>query len=169
MSEEQDNLLVFCGSMDWLPNEDAMLFFLGDILPLVSRAVPLVKLVIVGRNPSPVMREVVARWPQVTLTGWVDDTRPHIARAAVFIVPIRVGGGTRLKIYEGMSMGKAVISTRIGAEGLVVENGRNIAFGDSAEEFSRQLVELLQNRDRRTLLGSAAREHVCASFSSHMF
>src|SRR4029079_4842246 len=109
--------MVFTGSMDWLPNEDGMTYFCREILPKIRQAEPDATLSIVGRTPTPAVKKL-ACIPGVEVTGRVDDVRPHIARAAVYIVPLRIGGGTRLKIFEAMSMAKAVVSTTIGAEGL---------------------------------------------------
>jgi hypothetical protein len=109
--------LVFTGAMDWLPNQEAMLHFVRDILPRIRRARPDATLTIVGRHPMPGLERVCRDIPGVKLTGRVDDTRPWMEEAAVIVVPLRVGGGTRLKIYEAMAMDKPVVSTRVGAEG----------------------------------------------------
>lgn len=162
---EEPNSLVFCGSMDWLPNEDAMIFFFREIMPLLGKGFPDLRLTIVGRNPSPSFRKLAKSYPGVTLTGWVDDTRPYIARSAIFIVPIRVGGGTRMKIYEGMAMSKAVVSTSTGAEGLSVAHGENVVLAETPEMFSREISRLLVDPVRRAKLGRVAREHVCSHFS----
>ncbi len=124
--EPEANRLIFVGSMDWLPNEDAILYFAQHILPRIRQVIPEVTLSVVGRNPSPHLRQKLAHEPAIDLIGWVDDVRPFIARHAVYIVPLRIGGGTRIKIYEAMAMGKAIVSTPIGAEGLPVEHGRHI-------------------------------------------
>ena len=117
--------MVFTGSMDWLPNEDGMTYFCREILPQIRQAEPEATLSIIGRAPTPAVRKL-AEIPGVEVTGRVDDVRPHIARGAVYVVPLRIGGGTRLKIFEAMSMAKAVVSTTVGAEGLPVTHGRDI-------------------------------------------
>ena len=157
--------MVFCGSMDWLPNEDAMTFFLTDVLPRIRREVPDARVTIVGRRPSRTLDGLARRATGVTLTGWVDDTRPHVARGQVFIVPIRIGGGTRLKIYEGMAQGRAVVSTSVGAEGLEYEDGRNIVIADGAEAFASAVGSLLRDDQRRQGLAVAGREHVTRHFA----
>jgi polysaccharide biosynthesis protein PslH len=154
------NELVFTGSMDWMPNEDAILWFVDDILPLIAREVPEVRLTVVGRNPTPRLQELAKRESRVTLTGRVDDVRPYIERAALYIVPLRVGGGTRLKIYEAMSMEKAMVSTRIGAEGLDVTDGQDLRYADDAESFARTTVELLRDKAQQERLAKAARSLV---------
>jgi len=156
--------LVFTGSMDWYPNEDAVLYFLNAILPRIRRDVPDVSLAVVGRNPTPRLRTVGAQ-AGVRVTGTVDDVRPHVANAAVCVVPLRVGGGTRLKIFEALSMGKAVVSTSIGAEGLPVESGEHAVIVDDPADFAREVVRLLRRPDERQRLGSAGRRLVEERYS----
>jgi glycosyltransferase involved in cell wall biosynthesis len=148
--------LIFTGSMDWLPNEDAMLYFCRDVLPLVRAEEPGVTLTIVGRTPTPAVKKL-AEDPAVTVTGRVDDVRPYMREAAVYIVPLRIGGGTRLKIFEAMSMAKAVVSTTVGAEGLPVTNGENAILADEPRHFARAVVELLRDETRRQQIEAAAR------------
>ncbi len=155
--------LVFLGAMDWHPNEDAVLHFAEQILPRVRRRVPNVRFAVVGRNPGPRVRALAAE-PGVTVTGTVDDVRPHVAPAALFVVPLRVGGGTRLKIFEAMAMGKAVVSTSIGAEGLPVTSGTDLVLADGAEAFAAAVADLLRDPSRRRALGTAARRLVEARF-----
>ena len=153
---EVPHRLVFTGSMDWFPNEDAILYFLDAILPRVQAKVPEVSLSVVGRNPSPRLRAAAGR-AGVVVTGTVDDVRPHVAEAAVYVVPLRAGGGTRLKIFEALAMGKAVVSTTVGAEGLAVTPGRDIAIADEPDRFADAVVGLLRNPARREALGRAGR------------
>jgi polysaccharide biosynthesis protein PslH len=148
--------LVFTGSMDWLPNEDAMLFFRRDVLPLVRAEEPRVTLTIAGRAPTPAVARL-GHAAGVRVTGRVDDVRPYIRDAAVYIVPLRIGGGTRLKIFEAMAMGKAVVSTSVGAEGLPVANGEHLVLADSPETFAREIVRLVRDVDQRRRLETAAR------------
>ena len=162
---EKKNSLVFCGSMDWLPNEDAMKFFISNILPDIREEIADVTLTIVGRNPSPSLRALVNRVSGVSLTGWVNDTRSYIAKASVVIVPIRIGGGTRLKIYEAMAMGKALVSTTIGAEGLPVTNGMTIVIADDRLKLVEAILSLLESRTLRENIGSRARAFVQKNIS----
>jgi sugar transferase (PEP-CTERM/EpsH1 system associated) len=159
VSAPESKSLVFTGSMDWLPNEDAMLFFCSQVLPLIRREEPDVTLSIVGRAPT----AAVARLAQqhgVVVTGRVDDVRPHIADAAAYVVPLRIGGGTRLKIFEAMSMGKAIVSTTVGAEGLPVTDGTHLVIADEPREFADAVVRLLRDVPRRRALEAAARRLV---------
>jgi len=148
--------LVFTGSMDWYPNEDAILHFVQRILPEIRAEVPETVLTVVGRQPSDRLRAATAGLP-VEITGRVDDIRPYVARAAVYVVPLRVGGGTRLKICEALAMGKAVVSTSVGAEGLPLLPGEHFLCADDPADFARAVVSLLRGGQRRQALGMAGR------------
>ena len=156
--------LVFSGSMDWYPNEDAILYFAEQIWPLLRYAAPDISLTVVGRHPTARLIEASAA-AGITITGTVDDVRPHIDEAELYVVPLRVGGGTRLKIFEALAMGKAVVSTTIGAEGLGLEPGRHFAVADTPEAFGSAVLTLLDNPDRRNQLGTAGRELVRARYA----
>jgi glycosyltransferase involved in cell wall biosynthesis len=160
VQEPDFNTLVFTGSMDWMPNEDGILYFMEEIAPLIRREIPDVIVLVVGRCPSVRLRQKARAIHGVQITGTVDDIRPYVHRGAVYIVPLRVGGGTRLKIFEAMAMGKAVVSTPIGAEGLPVTSGENIIIADSPAKFATAVIELLQNQSRRSEIGRAARDLV---------
>ena len=155
-SDPASRELVFTGSMDWLPNEDAMQYFCRDILPLIRAEEPGVRLSIVGRAPTPAVKRL-ADEHGVRVTGRVEDVRPYMKEAAVYVVPLRIGGGTRLKIFEAMSMGKAVVSTTIGAEGLPVTDGEHVMLADEPQTFARAVVHLLRDVERRAQIESAAR------------
>jgi sugar transferase (PEP-CTERM/EpsH1 system associated) len=151
--------LVFTGSMDWLPNEDAMLWFSREVLPRIREKEPQTTLTIVGRAPTPpVVR--LGREPGITVTGRVEDVRPYVAAASVYVVPLRIGGGTRLKIFEAMSMGKAVVSTAVGAEGLPVRDGEHLALADDPDRFADTVVAVMRDERRRQALEAAARKLV---------
>lgn len=149
--------IVFTGSMDWQPNEDAILWFIDAILPAIRRRAPQVSLTVVGRNPS---RRLIraAREADVGVTGTVEDVRPYVAKAAVYVVPLRIGGGTRLKICEALAMGKAVVSTTVGAEGLPLIPGRHYVVADQPERFADEVVALMRDPARRAELGAAGRK-----------
>jgi sugar transferase (PEP-CTERM/EpsH1 system associated) len=151
--------LVFTGSMDWLPNEDGMVFFVHDILPRIRAAFPGVTLSIIGRTPTPTVQRL-GDVDGVTVTGRVDDVRPHMAKGTVYVVPLRIGGGTRLKIFEAMAMGKAVVSTAIGAEGLPVTHGQNVLIADDPAAFAQMVVRLLRDGAVRQRIESEARRLV---------
>ena len=151
------NDLVFTGSMDWLPNEDAMLYFCRDVLPIIRAEEPATTVTIVGRAPTPAVKKLAEDHANVRVTGRVDDVRPYMHEAAVYIVPLRIGGGTRLKIFEAMAMGKAVVSTTVGAEGLPVVDGTHVVIADQPDAFAQAVVGLMRDPVRRAALESAAR------------
>jgi sugar transferase (PEP-CTERM/EpsH1 system associated) len=157
---EEPGSVIFLGSMDWMPNADAVEYFTTSVYPLIKEEVPGAKLYIVGRNPLAQVRGLADKDSSVNVTGTVPDTRPYVARAACAVVPLRIGGGTRIKIYEMMSAGKAVVSTAIGAEGLDYIDGENIIIADGAEEFARAVVGILGDRERREKIGRNARAFV---------
>jgi sugar transferase (PEP-CTERM/EpsH1 system associated) len=151
--------LVFTGTMDFRPNVDAILWFARHVLPQVQAKVPDVHLFVVGQRPHRRL-ESLRDDPAITLTGWVEDTRPYIAAAAVYVAPLRIGGGTRLKLLEAMAMGKAVVATRLGAEGYPVTDGRELLLADTPCDFAAAVVALLRAQERRTELGRVARAFV---------
>jgi glycosyltransferase involved in cell wall biosynthesis len=148
-------LVVFVGSMDWEANVDGVEYFHREVWPRVLVAVPDARFRVVGRNPHPrVVR--LAEDPSVTVTGDVPSVTEHLEEAAVVVVPLRIGGGTRLKIYEAMAVGRAVVSTSIGAEGLDVESGRDIELADRPDSFAATVIALLATPARRERLEAAA-------------
>lgn len=156
--------LVFTGSMDWYPNEDGMLYFIETVLPRVRAEIPHVSFSVVGRNPSPRLR-AVGESAGVRVTGTVDDVRPYIAEGAVYVVPLRIGGGTRLKIFEALAMGKAVVATSVGAEGLPLVPGIHFLDADDPQSFARAVVSLLRDPVRQKALGMAGRRLVEERYS----
>lgn len=163
--EEQANTLVFTGSMDWMPNEDGIFYFVKEIFSLIRNRIPNTTLTVVGRRPSARLLELAKTTEGVQVTGAVEDIRPYVHRGSIYIVPLRVGSGTRLKIFEAMAMGKAVVSTSIGAEGLPVRPGRDIMIGDTPNEFASAVIDILQDPVRRTDLGRAAHDLVSQQHS----
>jgi sugar transferase (PEP-CTERM/EpsH1 system associated) len=155
--------LVFTGKMDFRPNVDAVLWFARHVLPLVRRNVPDAHFWVVGRDPHPRLAPLAGD-PAVTLTGWVPDVRPYISAAAVYVVPLRIGGGTRLKVLEAMAMGKAIVSTALGCEGFDVVRGREVVLGDTPGEFAAAVVELLRDPGQRERLGHAAHDYARARY-----
>lgn len=155
--------LVFTGKMDFRPNVDAVQWFV-PILARVREAVPEARFFIVGQRPHPRLARLAAN-PAVVITGQVDDTRPYIAGAAVYVVPLRVGGGTRLKVLEAMALERAIVSTRLGVEGFEVADGRELRLADTPETFAQAVIELLRDSELRARLGATARAFVEARYS----
>jgi glycosyltransferase involved in cell wall biosynthesis len=163
VSVEPDSL-VFTGSMDWLPNEDAIQFFTREIMPLIRERRPEVKLTVVGRKPYASLLELSKRDPSIIVTGRVEDVRPFMERAAAYIVPIRIGGGTRLKIYEAMAMEKPVVSTTVGAEGLPVRDGQDLLIADTPRAFADAVVRVLTDAELACKLGERSASTVREQF-----
>lgn len=157
--------LVFVGSMDWLPNVDGIEWFVREVLPLIRRQRPGCSLAIVGRTPPPSIAALGQRDERIRVTGTVPDIRPLLWSAAVSIVPLRIGGGTRLKIYESMAGRVPVVSTTVGAEGLEVHHPDDIRLADSPEAFAAACSELLANAELRRRQAAAAWELVATRFS----
>ena len=155
----KDEQLVFTGAMDWRPNQDAAEFFIDEILPEIRKLRPDAHFTLVGRKPPRHIKELGSA-PGVTVTGTVDDVRPYIRDAAVFVVPLRIGGGSRLKILEALAMKKAVVSTPVGAEGLDVNEGKDILLADSPQDFAATVVRCMNDANLRRRLGNNGRKLV---------
>jgi len=156
--------LVYVGGMTWFPNYDAMRFFCRDILPRIAEHIPDVSLTIVGKNPDNDGVREIAKNPRVRLTGLVEDVRPLVAEAAVFIVPLRIGGGTRLKILDALSMGKPLVSTSIGCEGIEVSDGEHLVIADTPDKFAQEVEHMLLQPQFGQRLGLAGRQLVERSY-----
>jgi glycosyltransferase involved in cell wall biosynthesis len=146
--------IVFTGSMDWEPNIDAMEYFCTQIWPRILTEFPDAIFQIVGRTPSARVQRLAS--PSVQVTGTVPAVTDYLRDATVVVVPLRIGGGTRLKIYEAMAMGKALVSTSIGAEGLTFENGRDLLLADDASSFGDAILLLLRDAQVRRRIEQAA-------------
>jgi glycosyltransferase involved in cell wall biosynthesis len=157
--------VVFTGSMDWIANQDGIGHFLADVWPLIARDRPTASMCVVGRTPpeSLVRRAAALPW---TFTGFVDDVRPHVRASAAYVIPLRVGGGTRLKAFEAMALGCPVVSTTIGVEGLPLEHGEHYLRADEPAAFAEAVLRLLADRELRGRLSRAARTLVRERFSA---
>lgn len=142
---------MFLGSMDWEANIDAVEHFCREMWPAVLRAVPAARFRIVGRNPHARVLRLAS--DTIEVTGTVPSVVDYLRDAAVVVVPLRVGGGTRLKIFEAMAAGRAVVSTSIGAEGLDVSSGHDVILADEEQRFADAVIALLRDGDRRRALG----------------
>jgi glycosyltransferase involved in cell wall biosynthesis len=155
--------MVFVGSMDWMPNVDGVLWFMREVWPRIAAARPGTTLAIVGRQPPPEILALAAD-PSVRVTGTVPDVRPWLWQSRLSIVPLRIGGGTRLKIYEAMAARAPVVSTAIGAEGLAGEAGREILIADEPEAFAAACLRLLDGKEGRDGIAEAAGRMVDGRF-----
>ncbi len=149
-----DPIVLFLGSMDWEPNIDGVHYFVDAIWPRIRAAVPAARFQVVGRNPDSSVRRLASE--SIEIVGTVPSVLEYLHKAAVAVVPLRVGGGTRLKIYEAMAAAKAVVSTTVGAEGLDVTDGRDIVLADSAEQFAMAVARILQQERERHRLEAEA-------------
>ena len=146
--------LVFTGTMDYRPNVDAVLWFADRVYPLIQEAVPDVHFYIVGRQPHPRL-DPLREQRGIVITGSVPDTRPYIAGADVYVIPLLSGGGTRFKVLEAMTLRRPIVSTTMGCDGFPVTSGREVILADEAEDFARSVAELLRDADKREMLGRA--------------
>ena len=160
--EDKANKVLFVGNMGYQPNVDAAIYFCGEILPLIRNRINDVELWIVGIKPNAAVKKLEGNG--VFVTGGVPDIGPYYGRSKVCVVPLRAGSGTRLKILEAMAIGRPVVSTSIGCEGLDVSAGENIFIANDSKRFAELTVELLRNEDMRKMVAEKAREFVVASY-----
>jgi len=164
-NDRETPAVVYTGGMNMFANKDAVLFFLHEIWPIIKAEVPSVIFYAIGRDPPAELKQIGSNDPQVVITGYVNDIRPYVAKSSVYVVPLRVGGGTRLKVLDAMAMGKAIVSTSIGCEGLEIKPDENILIADDPIAFAKKTVCLLQNPEKRADLGKVARNLVESRYS----
>ena len=164
-SSQKPDRVMFLGSMDWMPNQDGVRWFVSEIWPKILQAHPKATFHIVGRNPPAEIRSLGSA-PGVSVLGSVPDVRPHLSEASVVVVPLLVGGGTRLKIYEAMAMSRAVVSTGIGAEGLPVVPEKHFLKADDSNSFAEAVNRLLASEETRQSLGETADRFVRENYGS---
>lgn len=153
--------LVFTGSMSYRPNVDAALWFADQVFGRVRALIPDARFFVVGSPPHPRLN-VLREREGIQVTGWVPSVNPFLHAAAVYVAPLRMGSGTRLKLLQAMSAGRAVVSTSIGAQGLQVSDGVELRLADTPDDFARAVIELLEYPARREVLGQAAARYVAA-------
>ena len=153
------NALLFVGTMGYPPNADAVLHFHRAIMPRLRRRIPDVELIVVGRHPPPAVRRLDQQ-PDVTVTGYVNDLIPWYQRSRITVVPLRAGGGTRLKILESMALGRPVVSTSLGCEGLEVSDCEHILVADNPAEFADAVIRLIEDEELYRRMISSARQRV---------
>jgi glycosyltransferase involved in cell wall biosynthesis len=157
-------VIAFTGKMDYRPNVDAAIWFANKIMPLVQAHRPEAVFQIVGQGAPPQLTRAGDR-PGIVVTGAVPDARPYISRAAVYVAPLRMGGGTRFKLLEAMALARPIVSTRIGAEGFEVESGRELLLADTPDEFAAAVQRLFDDVELAARLGACGREFVRRSYS----
>lgn len=154
--------LIFVGNMNYRPNIDAMQYFTTEILPHIRQEIPKIELWIVGTNPVPELLRLEGNG--IHVTGEVADLQPYYGRSSVFVVPLRAGGGSRLKILEAMAYGRAVVSTKIGCEGQGFRDGEHLLIADQPAAFAAKTVGLLRDQALRTAIVSKARQAVVEEY-----
>ncbi len=165
--DETKHRCVFIGSMDWLPNEDGVRYFVREVWPLVRKRYPDATFQIVGRNPTPAI-SALNHQDGVEVTGSVPDVRPYVSEAQVIVIPLLVGGGTRLKVFEAMAMGKPIVSTSLGVEGLDVSHEKNVLLADTTEALAEQTLRLFDDESLRKSLADNALEMVRTQYSAEV-
>ena len=159
-------VLIFTATMSWAANVDGIHFLLDEVFPRLLRTKPRIQAIIIGRDPPFALAEKIKqRGLNVILTGFVDDIRPYVAKATVYVIPLFVGSGTRIKAFEAMAMGRPVVSTSLGVEGLDVTEGKNFVRADNADEFANAIIMLLNDAPMRTRISTAARRLMEDRFS----
>lgn len=163
-AERSPKSMIFVGSLDWRPNLDGIHRFLNTAYPSVLKAEPGAKLEIVGRHPPPWLVKLFEKYPNITLHANVPDVIPYLSAAGIMIVPLRIGGGSRLKIIEAAANGLPVVSTRIGAEGLDFRSGEHYLAAGHIEQMAEPIIEAMRNYDSCLAMADRARDVVVASY-----
>lgn len=158
-TDQTGNTMIFTGTMDFRPNVDAVLWFAEHVLPLIHAEVPDARFVVVGQRPHRRLAPL-GRKPAITLTGWVQDVRPYFSEGTVYVAPLRMGGGTRLKLLEAMALGTPIVATSLGAEGYPVQSGDQLILADSPTAFAEGVISLLRDEGLRADLRRSARSFV---------
>jgi glycosyltransferase involved in cell wall biosynthesis len=161
----REQAVMFLGNYPHDPNRDAVLYFHSKIWPLVKEKVPEACFYVVGKDPTPDLRELARTDPSIVVTGTVDDVRPYFERSVAFVNPVRIGGGFRGKILEAMAMGMPIVTTSLGAEGVDAEDGRDMLFADEPASFAEAVVSLLEDNSKCERLGERARSLAVERFS----
>jgi glycosyltransferase involved in cell wall biosynthesis len=162
--KQVENEILSVASLDWFPNIDAIEYFVNEIFPSIQKALPNIVFRIVGRRPTESLRAKLSAVPGIDFVGEVKDVRSYLDRAAVIVVPLRIGGGSRLKILEALAAGKAVVSTSVGAEGLDLNPGKDVLIADSPQDFARGVINLLLAKAARRELGANGRKLVTEKY-----
>ena len=157
--------LLFCGGLTWYPNEDAVRFFFEGVWPLLIRSVPEAEMCVVGRSPPAWLQRLARDDSRVRVTGFIEDVRPFFREAAVYVCPIRDGGGTRLKILDALAMGLPLVATRFACSGIDVRDGEDVLYAETPEDFVSQIRRVLDDSALWRSLSSSGRTLVERHYS----
>jgi glycosyltransferase involved in cell wall biosynthesis len=160
---EDSQLLVFEGKMDFTVNEDGVFYFVNEIFPIIKKTHPTTKFIVVGKNPSHELLKLKSG--SIEITGFVDDIRPYIMNAAIFVCPLRKGAGIKNKLLQAWALGKATVVTSVSTGGLIVNEGENVLVRDDPVEFAKAVTDLLDNAALRNKLGENARRTIETNYS----
>ena len=166
--EPDDHSLVWIGGFNYYPNREGMQYFFEKVYPLIKREIPGVTITVVGNGVTAQLRRWASEDSSIQLLGFVENPIPYAQKAAVFVAPILSGSGTRLKLLEAMALGKAIVTTTIGCEGIEGMNGKDFLIGDQPAQFAAKVVDLLRNRNLRDQLGRNARKVVSDKYDWNM-
>ena len=155
--------LIYLGNFSWLPNLNGVLWFLKEVWPKIIKKFPKIQFFIVGKNPPDELKKYSSK--NIIITGYVDDIKPWVNKAEVFIVPLFSGGGIRIKILEALAMGKAIVSTSIGSEGIEVENGKHVIIADDKDSFAQGIEKLFRHKETQTSLSKNSLELMREKYS----
>ena len=162
---ENPNSLIFAGGMKWYPNQKAMLYFAKQVWPLLKCEIPGINMDVIGQSPPATLLDLSARDSTFRVHGFVDDVRPYLDRAAIYVCPITDGGGTKLKILDALAMGKAIVADPIACEGIEVTENKNVLFASSPRQYVEKIQFLLKNPDIRKEVGESARQLILKSYA----
>ncbi len=157
--------LIFVGTMNWYPNVDAMRFFLSAVWPVLTQLEPGVSMEIVGANPPADLMEYQQKDTRVRVHGFVDDVRPYLAEAGIYVCPVRDGGGTKLKVLDAFSSGVPMVAHPIACEGIAVEDGRHVLLASDPDSYATKIIELMQDEPLRCRMATEARKLVETRYS----
>jgi len=155
--------LIYLGNFSWLPNLNGVLWFLKEVWPKIIKTFPQVQFFIVGKNPPEELKKYSSK--NIIITGYVDDIKPWVDKAEVFIVPLFSGGGIRIKILEALAMGKVIITTSIGSEGIEVENGKHVIIADDKDSFAQGIEKLFRHKEIQASLSKNSLELMREKYS----
>jgi glycosyltransferase involved in cell wall biosynthesis len=163
--KKMDHSLIFAGGMNWYPNRDAMLFFTDKVWPLLKKEIPDIKMTVIGQDPPQKLKNLARNDKNFIVTGFVDDVRPYIDQATVYVCPIKDGGGTKLKILDALAMGKAIVADPVSCEGIDVVDGESVLFTEIPDDYVKSIKRLFDDGALLQKLGNNGRNLILEKYS----